>query len=102
MAVWRASRGIAADSRQQSDAIGQVNRALARIDRATQRNVDVAGQAEAAVRSLEGQAAALVESVGIFRLAPDYEPAAPRDGNEKGREDAALPLPVDDVTAAAR
>ena len=74
---------IANGTREQSEAIGQVNQALAGIDQVTQRNVVLAEETAAAVQSLEHQADALVDSVGVFRLdnaaaapAPEAPPAA--------------------------
>jgi methyl-accepting chemotaxis protein len=66
---------IANGTREQSEAIGQVNQALAGIDQVTQRNVVLAEETAAAVQSLERQADALVDSVGVFRL--DNAPATP-------------------------
>ena len=60
---------ISSASREQSDAIAQVNQALSQIDEVTQSNVALAEQSAAAVESLEGRARALVESVSVFRLA---------------------------------
>lgn len=104
------SADIAASSREQSEAIEQVNRALAAVDQVTQGNVALAGRTAGAVRSLEQQAGELVDSVGVFRLdesghaqAARSAPAAPR--KRKGRAVAALSLDAaegGDLTAAAR
>jgi methyl-accepting chemotaxis protein len=56
-------------SREQSEAIDQVNKALSQIDQVTQHNVALAEESAAAVESLENQARSLVESVSVFRLA---------------------------------
>jgi len=72
--VAKLAGDIASGSREQSEAIGQVNQALAGIDRVTQRNVVLAEETATAVQSLERQAAALVESVGVFRLGGAVEP----------------------------
>jgi methyl-accepting chemotaxis protein len=62
---------ISGASREQSEAIEQVNQALAQIDEVTQHNVALAEESAAAVESLEQQADALVKSVSVFRLASD-------------------------------
>jgi methyl-accepting chemotaxis protein len=62
---------ISGASREQSEAIDQVNKALSQIDEVTQHNVALAEETAAAAESLQKQAHGLVESVSIFRLAGD-------------------------------
>jgi methyl-accepting chemotaxis protein len=90
--------GISGASREQSEAIEQVNQALSQIDEATQHNVAVAQEGAAAVESLRNQARALVESVSVFRLADAESPspapeAAPEAFSEAQRQTARSPAP---------
>jgi methyl-accepting chemotaxis protein len=59
---------ISAASREQSAGIEQVNGAITQMDEGTQQNAALVEQASAAARSLEQQAAELVETVAVFRL----------------------------------
>ncbi|TDV34278.1 methyl-accepting chemotaxis sensory transducer with TarH sensor [Paraburkholderia caballeronis] len=59
---------VAAASREQGDGIGQVNRAVAQMDEATQQNAALVEETTAAAMSLESQAAALREAVMRFRI----------------------------------
>ncbi|WP_440106545.1 methyl-accepting chemotaxis protein [Acidovorax sp. BL-A-41-H1] len=54
---------------EQSDGIGQVNVAVAELDRMTQQNASLVEESAAAAESLREQAVALSESVNRFRLA---------------------------------
>jgi methyl-accepting chemotaxis protein len=67
---------ISGASREQSEAIEQVNKALSQIDQATQHNVALAEETAAAAEALDSEASALVDSVSVFRLAGDAVPAA--------------------------
>ena len=60
--------GIAESSRQQSDGIDQVTRAVGEMDQATQQNAALVEQAAAAAETLRDQAESLVSAVGAFRL----------------------------------
>ena len=59
---------IAAATREQSNGIEQVNRAVADIDRATQENAALVEEASAATASLKEQAASLDRSIGVFSV----------------------------------
>jgi methyl-accepting chemotaxis protein len=67
---------IAASTRDQSEGIGQINDAVAILDRSTRQNAALVEQSQAAADSLKGQAAALVAAVSQFRLGQDAAPAA--------------------------
>ncbi len=60
---------ISAASAEQSSGIEQVNQTVTHLDEATQQNAALVEEATAAARSMEEQADALVESVGVFRIA---------------------------------
>ena len=53
---------------EQSKGVGEINEAVAGIDRATQQNAALAEQASAACDTLEARAATLVRSVQIFKV----------------------------------
>lgn len=59
---------IAAASREQSDGISQVNRAVIQMDDANQQNAAMVEQATATTESLKDQANALVSTVGRFKV----------------------------------
>lgn len=59
---------IAAASREQSEGIGQVNRAMMQMDDSNQQNAAMVEQASAATESLKNQANALVSAVGRFKV----------------------------------
>ncbi len=59
---------IAVASREQSDGISQVNRAVLQMDDANQQNAAMVEQAGAATESLKNQADALVRAVGRFKV----------------------------------
>ena len=75
--------GITAASREQSAGIGQVNRAVAQLDQATQQNAALVEEASAAASSLQDQARHLARAAAAFRLddgdapRPAATPAAP-------------------------
>ena len=60
---------ISAASQEQSAGIEQVNQTVVQMDGATQQNAALVEEASAAARSMQQQAARLVESVGVFTLA---------------------------------
>ena len=66
--LTRLVNGIADSSRQQSDGIDQVTRAVGEMDQATQQNAALVEQAAAAAETLRDQADSLVAAVGAFRL----------------------------------
>jgi methyl-accepting chemotaxis protein len=75
-------------SREQSDGIQQVSGAIGEMDAMTQQNSALVEQAAAAAQQMRDQAAALAETVGLFKLAtgtpagapPQRQPAALRGG----------------------
>ena len=58
---------IASASREQSDGIAQVNRAVLQMDDSNQQNAGMVEQATAATESLKDQANALVSAIGRFK-----------------------------------
>ena len=85
---------IAAASREQSEGIGQVAKAVGQMDEVTQRNAALVEEAAAAAQSLEDQATSLRRAVGVFRL--DAK-AAERDAHTP---DAAAEIDFDDFVQA--
>ncbi len=72
---------ISASSQEQAAGIEQINQAIVQMDHATQQNAALVEQAAAAAASMQEQAAALAEVVGIFKLDGAHHapsPAAPR------------------------
>jgi len=67
---------ITAATQEQSAGIEQVNEAIVHMDQATQQNAALVEEATAATASMQDQAAALVQLVGVFKL-HDQRPAAP-------------------------
>jgi len=59
---------IAASSVEQSQGINQINHAMVSMDEATQQNAALVEQAAAAAESLVGQAHALTDAIGVFKL----------------------------------
>jgi len=62
---------IANASREQSSGIEQVTHAVSQMDEVTQQNAALVEEAAAAAESLEEQARALVQSVGMFKLSEE-------------------------------
>jgi methyl-accepting chemotaxis protein len=59
---------ISASAREQSSGIGQVNTAVAQLDRMTQQNAALVEESAAAAESLKDQAQRLARVVGQFRI----------------------------------
>ena len=59
---------IAAASQEQASGIEQVNQTITQMDETTQQNAALVEEASAAARAMEEQAAALSETVAIFRV----------------------------------
>ena len=80
---------IASASMEQTMGIEQVNAAIAQMDEVTQQNAALVEEAAAAAGSMQEQAAALAEVVGIFKVGHEAtaRPAAPQ--RPAPREDAA-------------
>jgi methyl-accepting chemotaxis protein-2 (aspartate sensor receptor) len=64
---------ITASTCEQSDGLGHINESVATLDRMTQQNAALVEQSAAAAESLKEQAAALVDSIGQFRLEAEEE-----------------------------
>jgi methyl-accepting chemotaxis protein-1 (serine sensor receptor) len=62
---------ISAASIEQSSGVRQVGDAVGQMDQVTQRNAALVEESAAAAQSLSGQAASLVRTVSVFRLAHD-------------------------------
>jgi len=62
---------ISVASSEQTDGIEQIGQAVMQMDQVTQQNAALVEQAAAAADALQGQAAHLVQLVGMFRLAGD-------------------------------
>ncbi|MCF8014356.1 MAG: HAMP domain-containing protein [Chromatiaceae bacterium] len=65
--------GITSGSRDQSQGIEQINRAIAQMDQVTQRNADLVRQDAKAADQVEAEAARLRKAVSVFKLAPEVE-----------------------------
>ncbi|WP_393999891.1 methyl-accepting chemotaxis protein [Luteimonas sp. WGS1318] len=59
---------IAAASQEQASGIEQVNQTITQMDETTQQNAALVEEASAAARAMEEQAAALSETVAVFRI----------------------------------
>ncbi|WP_129141683.1 methyl-accepting chemotaxis protein [Modicisalibacter coralii] len=82
---------INAATREQSQGIGQVNQAVADLDRMTQQNAAMVEQTATAAEELKAQAQRLAEAVGSFTLTrrtrtAEPLPAAPAAANTARRE----------------
>jgi methyl-accepting chemotaxis protein len=78
---------IASASREQSDGINQVNRAVLHMDDANQQNASMVQQAAATTESLKDQANALVSAIGRFKI-DIRASAAPAMAIEKAKSSA--------------
>ncbi len=68
---------ITAASSEQSQGIEQVNTAITQMDDVTQQNAALVEQAAAAAESMEEQARAMTQLIGIFRLSGKSRPLPP-------------------------
>ena len=66
---------ISAASSEQSAGVSQVGEAITQMDHATQQNAALVEESAAAADSLKTQAAQLVQTVAVFRIAQEYERA---------------------------
>ena len=64
-------RGISQASIKQTAGVERIDKAISQIDDASRQNASLVQHATAAARSLEEQAAVLVDSVAVFRLNPE-------------------------------
>lgn len=64
---------ITSGSRDQSQGIEQINRAIAHMDQVTQRNADLVRQDAKAADEVEAEAERLIRAVAVFKLAPEVE-----------------------------
>ncbi|MDR6990827.1 Cache 3/Cache 2 fusion domain-containing protein [Luteimonas sp. 3794] len=71
---------IAAASQEQASGIEQVNQTITQMDETTQQNAALVEEASAAARSMEEQAAALSQTVSVFRLQSDSGTLPPARG----------------------
>jgi methyl-accepting chemotaxis protein len=65
--------GMTSGSRDQSQGIEQINRAIAQMDQVTQRNADLVRQDAKAADQVEAEAGRLRKAVAVFKLAPEIE-----------------------------
>ncbi|MCC2956477.1 methyl-accepting chemotaxis protein [Massilia sp. IC2-477] len=68
---------ITAASQEQTAGIEQINSAVTQMDQVTQQNAALVEQASAAAQSMQEEAAALAQAVGVFKLGVQAAPAAP-------------------------
>ena len=61
--------GISTASAEQSRGIDQIGEAVAQLDRVTQQNAALVEESAAAAESLKHQAAKMLDTVAVFRLA---------------------------------
>ena len=73
--VARIMNEISAASREQTDGIEQVNKAISQMDEVTQRNAQLVEHAAGTAESLHRQAVGLAQSVAAFKLDADAAPA---------------------------
>ena len=87
---------ITAASSEQSAGIEQVNQAVVQMDQVTQQNAALVEEAAAAAESLQDQAHALTELVGVFRLGgqADGAPAAAGKVTPLRRPVPVMPRPL--------
>ena len=69
---------IQAASQEQTSGIGQINQAITQMDQVTQQNAALVEQAAAAAASLQEQAGALSQVVGVFQLEGQGQSRQPR------------------------
>jgi methyl-accepting chemotaxis protein len=62
---------VAAASAEQSSGVGQVNKAMARVDQVTQRNASAAEELASTAEEMAAQAQALEQLTAFFRVAAD-------------------------------
>ena len=67
---------IGTASAEQTNGVLQVGEAVSQMDQATQQNAALVEESAAAAESLKAQAQQLVQTVAVFRLSPDSQPAA--------------------------
>ncbi|PBJ82999.1 methyl-accepting chemotaxis protein [Lysobacteraceae bacterium NML93-0399] len=95
---------IAGASQEQAAGIEQVNQTITQMDETTQQNAALVEEASAAARAMEEQAAALTETVSVFRTAhaaPPTTVATPVTSGTPKRVSAA-PAPAPKRVALAR
>jgi len=84
---------IAASAQEQASGLAEVNIAVNQMDQATQQNAAMVEQSTAASHSLVGEAQALAELVGQFRMADSKTGSqTPRPANPARRSNAPLAL----------
>jgi|GEM_PF-3492394 len=78
--------GITSGSRDQSQGIEQINRAIAQMDQVTQRNADLVRQDAKAADQVEAEAARLKKAVSVFKLTPEVEACLVTNRYDKAAE----------------
>jgi methyl-accepting chemotaxis protein len=69
---------VAAASTEQSQGVGQINKAMVQVDQVTQRNASAAEELSGTAEELASQAESLQQLVAFFRLEAGHEAGAPR------------------------
>ena len=87
---------ITAASQEQTSGIEQINQAITQMDQVTQQNAALVEEAAAAAQSLQEQASALSQVVGVFRLDNEQQQLAP--GGSAGR--TSMPPPAKQTIGA--
>jgi methyl-accepting chemotaxis protein len=83
---------ITAASQEQSNGIEQVNQAIGQMDQVTQQNAALVEEAAAATESMQDQARALAEVVGVFKLDQrNLQAAAPQPAAKPKRKPSSQP-----------
>ncbi|HET9285258.1 MAG TPA: methyl-accepting chemotaxis protein [Candidatus Angelobacter sp.] len=87
---------VAAASREQSAGVGQINKAMAQVDRVTQRNASAAEELSSTAEELAAQSQALLEIMNYFKVS-DGDSVAPFAAQRPGQDawsDSELPHPA--------
>ncbi|ACB33563.1 methyl-accepting chemotaxis sensory transducer with Pas/Pac sensor [Leptothrix cholodnii SP-6] len=90
-AVQATLETISTATSEQQSGISQINEAVAHMDSITQQNAAMVEQLAAAAQSLQGQVAAVSESMRLFRLSSGEATVAERDAVELRRDGRATP-----------
>jgi uncharacterized phage infection (PIP) family protein YhgE len=88
---------ISAASHEQSQGVAQVGEAITQMDQATQQNAALVEESAAAADSLKTQAQQLVQSVAVFKLAPESAPGDELTARFATRAAAPCPVPFQGV-----
>ena len=88
---------ISAASHEQSQGVAQVGEAITQMDQATQQNAALVEESAAAADSLKTQAQQLVQSVAVFKLAPESSPGDELSARFATRAAAPSPAPFQKI-----